>query len=208
VGNAASEDLFGESGWYETMTLPRELWKDRTGISPVMGVILMVAITVILAAVAGAVVLGVGTTQGPPEASLEISSVNKTYEYTASTTRTANFSEIRIKHAGGDPIDMSRVNVVIDGTDGVAYNASVDPGFPIFSQSFENQKFTAGNETVISFMYKNEYNGGELNFDSTTGGVEILDPSSDDPVLNPDLERPSEGSKIQLIWSRGDSDES
>jgi len=41
---------------------------DETGVSPVVGVILMVAITVILAAVTGSFALGLGDTTGttPP----------------------------------------------------------------------------------------------------------------------------------------------
>ena len=46
---------------------------DERGVSPVIGVILMVAITVILAAVIGSFVLGIGSdVSEPPQASLTI----------------------------------------------------------------------------------------------------------------------------------------
>ena len=51
----------------------KKLFTDERAVSPVIGVILMVAITVILAAVIGAFVLGIGgETQDTPSASVSI----------------------------------------------------------------------------------------------------------------------------------------
>ncbi|WP_255169852.1 type IV pilin [Natrononativus amylolyticus] len=47
--------------------------KEERAVSPVIGVILMVAITVILAAVIAAFVMDIGTTSQPPQASFSVS---------------------------------------------------------------------------------------------------------------------------------------
>jgi len=74
----------------------------RRGISPVIGVILMVAITVILAAVIAALVLGIGdqASDSMPQASFE-------YDFTGT-------QELTITHGGGDDIDNATITVTID----------------------------------------------------------------------------------------------
>ncbi|WP_083866582.1 type IV pilin [Natronococcus occultus] len=71
---------------------------DERAVSPVIGVILMVAITVILAAVIGTFVLGLGD------------------DVTESTAPTADFDfdyedELTVTHAGGDAIPSSELEV-------------------------------------------------------------------------------------------------
>ncbi|MFC6953798.1 type IV pilin N-terminal domain-containing protein [Halorubellus litoreus] len=77
------------------------LFTDEDAVSPVIGVILMVAITVILAAVIGAFVLGIGGSQAKvPQASFD-------YSYSGST--------VTVTHAGGDDIEASNLKVQADG---------------------------------------------------------------------------------------------
>ena len=73
---------------------------DDRGVSPVIGVILMVAITVILAAVIGAFVLGLGdqVSNNAPQASFS-------YEF---NTEGPN---VTVTHTGGDNIEGSALNV-------------------------------------------------------------------------------------------------
>ena len=78
---------------------------DERGVSPVIGVILMVAITVILAAVIGTFVLGLGeNVESAPQASFDFS-----------YNETANNGTVTIEHRGGDTIDGSNVEVRLDG---------------------------------------------------------------------------------------------
>ena len=81
--------------------------EDR-GVSPVIGVILMVAITVILAAVIGTFVLGLGdrVSQASPNA-------NFGFDYGATA---GNADTVEIVHDGGDGIEQSQVKVTIGGT--------------------------------------------------------------------------------------------
>ncbi|MGQ3329419.1 type IV pilin [Halorubrum sp. FL23] len=78
--------------------------KDDRGVSPVIGVILMVAITVILAAVIGTFVLGLGDSLNDtaPQASFTVDSVD---------TDNINFTK-----TGGESIEASDLTVSVNGT--------------------------------------------------------------------------------------------
>jgi flagellin-like protein len=76
---------------------------DEDAVSPVIGVILMVAITVILAAVIAAFVFGMGPPEQAPQASLRASAV--------SDTATNNSTKmIMIEHQGGDEMILDSTN--------------------------------------------------------------------------------------------------
>lgn len=69
---------------------------DERAVSPVIGVVLMVAITVILAAVVGSFVLGIGGQVQPSSPS-----ANFQFDYTETATGTYN---VTVRHTGGDTI--------------------------------------------------------------------------------------------------------
>lgn len=104
---------------------------NNKAVSPVIGVILMVAITVILAAAIGSAVFGEGTAQPAPQVNLDIQAVGADDELVGT---------IRIEHLGGDPINfdpaVTRIVVSVD-----------DEGFkPIF----EDDQVTLGSIDVGS----------------------------------------------------------
>ena len=75
------------------MKANRNMRKNEEAVSPVIGVILMVAITVILAAVIGAFVFGMGPPESAPQASMR-----------ATNQSTTGFT---LEHQGGDDIDLN-----------------------------------------------------------------------------------------------------
>lgn len=79
---------------------------DRA-VSPVIGVILMVAITVILAAVIGTFVLGLGSnvSEPAPQVSLAIADAGATYENGARA--------FVLEHQGGDDIELANSRVLV-----------------------------------------------------------------------------------------------
>ncbi|MBP2251168.1 flagellin-like protein [Halarchaeum solikamskense] len=89
----------------------KQLLSDDRGVSPVIGVILMVAITVILAAVIGTFVLGLGSNVGNNAPSATFN-----YDYTASSTfgddSTAD-AWVNITDQGGDSIEASTLSVTV-----------------------------------------------------------------------------------------------
>ncbi|WP_342305922.1 type IV pilin N-terminal domain-containing protein [Methanolobus sp. ZRKC5] len=81
---------------------------DEDAVSPVIGVILMVAITVILAAVIAAFVFGMGPPEQAPQASLRASADNID----------SGITGIKLEHQGGDAVVISdsRTKLTLDGT--------------------------------------------------------------------------------------------
>lgn len=76
--------------------------KNEEAVSPVIGVILMVAITVILAAVIAAFVFGMGTPTAAPQASIVISSSSASGNYT------------NLTHRGGEVIDLAKTKAIVE----------------------------------------------------------------------------------------------
>ncbi|WP_323674907.1 type IV pilin N-terminal domain-containing protein [Halorubellus sp. PRR65] len=92
------------------MTDIRGLLTDDDAVSPVIGVILMVAVTVVLSAAVGAFVLDIGNavTEQSPTAVIE-------FEYDISTgSGTPN--AVVLRHNGGDELATSTLRVTVDGT--------------------------------------------------------------------------------------------
>ena len=102
---------------------------DDRGVSPVIGVILMVAITVILAAVIGAFVLELGSSVATeqPQASFD-------FEF--------NGSNVTVTHQGGSEIDNSSISVVLDESD---YNWSDDDGIITAGESMDSSDISKDN---------------------------------------------------------------
>ncbi|SFR57563.1 flagellin N-terminal-like domain-containing protein [Halogeometricum rufum] len=109
----------------------KQLFTDDSAVSPVIGVILMVAITVILAAVIGTFVLNLGgsVSQTTPQASFG-------FDY--------NSTGINVTHETGDTIDISTATVrIVGGDDDVTWNEG-------------DQRISAGDMQVLK-----GYNNGE-----------------------------------------------
>ncbi len=85
--------------------------KDDKAVSPVIGVILMVAITVILAAAIGSSVFSKGTAESAPQANFDIK---------AGAASTEDNTTINVEHLGGDPVhfedSITKVVAVYDDT--------------------------------------------------------------------------------------------
>jgi flagellin-like protein len=117
-----------------TMQL-KALYEDDDAVSPVIGVILMVAITVILAAVIATFVLGLGEqiSDTSPQANFD-------FEYDSGA------SELEITHTGGETIEASNLFIVgSDGTDGDWTTAGTSPG-----AYGSNSEVSAGNSLTVS----------------------------------------------------------
>ncbi len=122
---------------------PSDLFDDNRSVSPVIGVILMVAITVILAAVIGSFVLGIGSNQeAAPQASIQIDANESGVELShrgGDSFVSGNTEELRISTESGlvttwtPSSDTSGVfqtgdTIEVDGSDGDSGNFTVQPG--------------------------------------------------------------------------------
>ena len=86
--------------------------KNDKAVSPVIGVILMVAITVILAAAIGSSVFGMGPSKSAPQVNLNIKP--------AGSIDSTGLASITIEHLGGDPVNF--------GTESIKIMASANGG--------------------------------------------------------------------------------
>jgi flagellin-like protein len=84
----------------------KEMLQDDKGVSPVIGVILMVAVTVVLAAVIGSFVFGLGDGLNQPAPSTQIE-----FDYDASNEK------LTVIHDGGETLTASNAGeIIVDGT--------------------------------------------------------------------------------------------
>ena len=110
-----------------------KLFNDDTAVSPVIGVILMVAITVILAAVIGTFVLGLGDSLSDTTPS-------------ASIDGEVGDDEVIFTHQSGQNIDASNLRIADTG-DGVDDG---DIEFVDQTSVYEDDQFTAGDQITVS----------------------------------------------------------
>jgi flagellin-like protein len=75
--------------------------RNDEAVSPVIGVILMVAITVILAAVIAAFVFGMGPPKQAPQASI-------------TATINTSASDVKLEHQGGSDITLSDAKIIVE----------------------------------------------------------------------------------------------
>ncbi|USZ68334.1 type IV pilin N-terminal domain-containing protein [Halorussus salilacus] len=109
---------------------------EERAVSPVIGVILMVAITVILAAVIGTFVLGLGDRVGQSSPN-----ANFGFDYSA-----GNDIVVEVTHDGGDSVEANQVNVSVGGADVYADGELVD-------DSGENSSSWSGDITAGDSIY-------------------------------------------------------
>ena len=124
----------------------KKLFTDERAVSPVIGVILMVAITVILAAVIGAFVLGIGgETQETPQASITLDNTSAT--------------EVEIRHGGGDTLLE----------DEFVLNAGED----VIEAAFDGEeRFSAGQTATVNGIDPDLTEGDDITLvHEPTGGV-------------------------------------
>lgn len=135
-----------------TMEL-RKLYTEERAVSPVVGVALLIAIAVILAAVIGAVVLGLGTGGADtPQAQLQ-----GDYD--------TNASSLEVSHRGGQPIAADNVVVVENGNESPLTTESAD--------------LTSGDKLSTGQTVELNASTGSHTYDGSTITLVWEDPNSD-----------------------------
>ncbi|SDG35855.1 flagellin N-terminal-like domain-containing protein [Methanolobus vulcani] len=129
------------------MSKANQFLKGEDAVSPVIGVILMVAITVILAAVIAAFVFGMGPPEQAPQASLRASAATLSGE-----------NVIKLEHQGGDAVTLTsaKTKVTVSGNSTTEGTITLNT-----SMSTADQQFEAG-ETLYVF-----YDGADSQLDTT-----------------------------------------
>ncbi|WP_255196501.1 type IV pilin [Halorarius litoreus] len=150
----------------------QEFFADEDAVSPVIGVILMVAITVILAAVIGTFVLGLGENvqDSAPQANFQFEYVQK--QVTAGGSMEDGVS---ITHTGGEDVEASTVTVQVGG-----------------AEAWSSSGFNAGNFFGNTTDAEDTVFGSTISTGSTLDVYE-LDQDSNDVITG--------GDSVRVVWT-------
>jgi len=125
-----------------------KLFDDDRAVSPVIGVILMVAITVILAAVIGTFVLGLGD---------QVQSTTPQAQFSFSMDPATDFTDtsddddkVTITHESGDSIDRSHLSISVSGTNGFQVTDLTDTSDHVDANEGFGDPVSAGESVTIT----------------------------------------------------------
>ena len=151
--------------------------RDEEAVSPVIGVILMVAITVILAAVIAAFVFGMGGNlkEAPPSVSL-----------TAASNSATTGPDVVIKHVGGEALIGSdwKFSVVPEGNTSAYVTTASDDDFEVGMQLVINTRETT---TRSATSWGSDWEYSDPDGDAMTTGkytVQVVHIPSNSMVLD------------------------
>ncbi|RDZ66334.1 type IV pilin [Haloferax sp. Atlit-12N] len=175
----------------------RQLLADDGAVSPVIGVILMVAITVILAAVIGTFVLGLGEqTATAPQASFS-------FDFTDNDqTSTDDADVLSITHESGTAISSERLTFAVSGATAVDADESTSATFAIAGTSGDTSwddlspgTVSAGNTVTLD--------GGDFLYDLNGGGEVVADGANDDTSGGDGDEEALDlsGATVRIVWT-------
>jgi len=155
------------------------VFTEDEAVSPVIGVILMVAITVILAAVIGTFVLGLGdqVQSTSPQASFN-------FDYTQDATDDSD--ELVVTHDGGDSIAAARLNATVSGAVDDSSNSLFLGG-----DVFPTEASAGTTDTLDNTMFK--ASAGTTTIDGLTGDQADLDLTA---------------STVRIVWNGESGDSS
>ncbi len=193
-----------------------KLFDDDRAVSPVIGVILMVAITVILAAVIGTFVLGLGdqVQQTQPRASFGFDTGTtdiEVYNISDSTTDTQTVDSVTITHESGDTVDSDNLRISVDGAP--AYTAEQiddNDGFEV-TGTFSGDVSAGSSTTIVAAAQNSNISvGGPSRFTADADDVLDIDANDDETIDSTDSEDVglSTGETVRVIYDSPDSDNS
>ncbi|OKY78286.1 MAG: Pilin/Flagellin, PilA family [Candidatus Methanohalarchaeum thermophilum] len=164
-----------------------KLLKEKEGVSPVIGVILMVAITVIMAAIVAGFVFGViQTPQATPTASITIDDISMDVQGDNDT--------ITLLHQSGEPL-------LINDTDVTIYNQGNNSQVATFSlynlsssdggnaSALDDGEFSTGERITISSADIDDFGEGAIESGDTIE-VRIIDSASGGTISAPTATAP------------------
>ncbi len=116
---------------------------DDEAVSPTIGIVLMVAVTVILAAVIGAFVLGMGDYLAPPTPNTQLSA--------SQTTENIAQGEIvvAISHRAGNNLDAENVRVTVNGQQAYEFKGAYGANEEIQPVWSDVDRISAGSSSAI-----------------------------------------------------------
>ena len=205
------------------MDLQRSIFDDESGVSPVIGVILMVAVTVIVASVIGSSALGLGesVSETPPQATFDVEQHDDSYTFEDDDGNDGPAAPLllEVSHVGGESVDYDNIKVTVDGKPTYAVGpvgdpqnnqqrSSIKPWQTDLNNDEEKSEITAGDTTYIywatSWLEDNYPNHADDPLNEPTRLCGILhgnvDPNTDiicSEDMGPNPEWGSQGTEIE-----------
>jgi len=167
---------------------------DEKAVSPVIGVILMVAITVILAAVIGTFVLGLGDQlqSTTPQASFGFDQSAESPESGIDAV-----TEVSVTHESGDSISDSNIKLNVGGDKGVGvdYSTANNASQELWASG---DTISAGSTATVRAVYTGttEYTQTGLSYNASGG------------ITTDDFRTLAAGDVIRVVYDSPDSDSS
>ncbi len=165
--------------------------EEERAVSPVIGVILMVAVTVILAAVIATMVMDLGSSVGEtaPTASIDVTT-NSDYE----SDSTSNNEMVYMSHTSGDELKSDEIEVIIRNEDGKSLMAMGPTGSDT-NNGADVQADLSGDldsGSTLTLSQVNDVSGDSSNFDNgDTIVVQLIHEPSDTTIVDSEVELPS-----------------
>jgi len=190
----------------------RDLINDDKAVSPVIGVILMVAITVILAAVIGTFVLGLGdqVQNTTPQASFGFSQESTTFQGpdtgTDGTPDISTVKTVSITHQSGDTISESNIKIKVEGQPAYGLDNVDDSTNPEVEELWSSgNDISAGSEVRVAF-YDDDTSATPAFPD--TPSLDISNEGATDPWTTEDATALSTGDTVRIVYDSPESDSS
>lgn len=178
-----------------------ELFSDDEAVSPVIGVILMVAITVILAAVIGAFVIGIGDDQSTvPQASWDTSQSTETYEnINALDNEVASTKVVQVSHQSGASIDHSNIAVTVNGDAAFELEDAEDAEATSIFDDGDDEVTAGDSATIVVYGPAEDVENNEI----------VVNDDEDFDISSPaEANRLESGDTVRIIWTSDDGSDS
>jgi flagellin-like protein len=127
----------------------KQLLTDDDAVSPVIGVILMVAITVILAAVIGTFVLGLGE-------NVQETSPTASITFDQQSEPSASETTVKISHDGGDSLSTDEITLALELSDGTSADLNQT------ASDWSSNEITAGDTVKVAHDDDNDLEDGDI----------------------------------------------
>lgn len=169
----------------------KQLFSEDDAVSPVIGVILMVAITVILAAVIGAFVLDIGGSQEQvPQAQWDLQQQSE--DISLDDGNTHELTTVTVSHRGGDTVNEDQIEITVNGQ--VAHDiASTD----LDKLADDSNEISSGNEYRIAAYHSSDNTGTTVHTENS-GALENSGGSTVATAL-------SSEDTVRVVWSSDDN---
>jgi len=178
----------------------KKLIDEDRAVSPVIGVILMVAITVILAAVIGTFVLGLGDQiqSTTPQASFGFDTG------TYSGENGTEYTSVTITHESGDTISASDLTVSVDGAQAYTVDDSTDPH--TVEGTFSGDVSAGSSITIVAASDNTDITVGDSTYTDDDGAGTLGIDTDGGNVANVNEVSLSSGQTVRVIYDSPDSD--